>query len=35
MLIKTPKKNILTDNDVTDERVYLNRRRLLKKMGFV
>ncbi|MBT0586423.1 protein-methionine-sulfoxide reductase catalytic subunit MsrP [Alteromonas oceanisediminis] len=25
----------LTDNDVTDERTYLNRRQLLKSMGFV
>lgn len=35
MLIKTPAKNTLKDNDVTDESVYLNRRKLLKQMGFV
>ena len=35
MLIKSTKQNSLTENDVTDESVYLNRRSLLKGMGFV
>ena len=35
MLIKSVKQNDLTENDVTDESVYLNRRSLLKGMGFV
>ncbi|MBC3765364.1 protein-methionine-sulfoxide reductase catalytic subunit MsrP [Neptunicella marina] len=35
MLIKSRKSYALTDNDVTDESVYLGRRELLKKMGFI
>ena len=35
MLIKTPKKYNLNDSSVTDESVYLERRNLLKKMGFL
>ncbi len=35
MLIKTPNRDDLKDNDVTAENVYLNRRELLKGMGFL
>lgn len=35
MLIKTPAKSALTENSVTDENVYSDRRSLLKKMGFL
>lgn len=35
MLIKTPAKSTLTENNVTDERIYSGRRSLLKKMGFL
>jgi len=35
MLIKIPAKNILKDSNITDESVYLERRSLLKKMGFL
>jgi sulfoxide reductase catalytic subunit YedY len=35
MLIKSPKKSSLLDHQVTDESVYLQRRNLIKKMGFV
>jgi sulfoxide reductase catalytic subunit YedY len=35
MLIKKPGPNALTDNDVTDEGVYRDRRNILKAMGFV
>ncbi|MFC4699285.1 protein-methionine-sulfoxide reductase catalytic subunit MsrP [Glaciecola siphonariae] len=34
MIIKSPKQNHLTENDVTDEQVYHGRRDLLKKLGF-
>lgn len=35
MLIKTPKSNHATENQVTDEAIYKGRRRLLKSMGFI
>ena len=35
MLIKIPSKNTLKDANVTDESIYLERRSLLKKMGFL
>ncbi|MGJ8694243.1 MAG: protein-methionine-sulfoxide reductase catalytic subunit MsrP [Thalassotalea sp.] len=35
MLFKNKDANSLTDNDVTDETVYRDRRRVLKQMGFV
>ena len=35
MLIKSIKPNHLTENHVTDEQVYLNRRQLLKSMGYL
>lgn len=35
MLIKKSNANKLTDNDVTDEAIYVNRRSLLKSLGFV
>jgi len=35
MLIKTPKKSYLNDSNVTAESVYLERRSLLKQMGFL
>ncbi|WP_416306035.1 protein-methionine-sulfoxide reductase catalytic subunit MsrP [Neptunicella sp. SCSIO 80796] len=35
MLIKIPRTSKLTENQVTDEAVYLQRRQLLKKMGFI
>ena len=35
MLIKSPKKSDLKEHQVTDESVYLQRRELIKKMGFV
>ncbi|REL34743.1 protein-methionine-sulfoxide reductase catalytic subunit MsrP [Thalassotalea euphylliae] len=35
MLIKSKKSYQLTDNDVTDEQVYVNRRQLLKSMGYI
>ena len=35
MLIKSPSNNALNDAHVTDESVYLERRSLLKKMGFL
>ena len=35
MLIKLPNHNTLKDHHVTDEQVYLQRRQLLKKMGFL
>jgi len=35
MLIKTPKKSQLLENQVTDESVYLKRRTLLKSLGYI
>mgnify|MGYP000389176976 CR=1 FL=1 len=35
MLFKNKNANTLTDNDVTDEAVYRDRRQVLKQMGFV
>ena len=35
MLIKTPKKSDLKESQVTEENVYLQRRKLLKNMGFI
>ncbi|MAG77363.1 MAG: protein-methionine-sulfoxide reductase catalytic subunit MsrP [Colwelliaceae bacterium] len=35
MLIKNPKSYELKEHQVTDEKTYLNRRELLKKMGYV
>jgi len=35
MLIKTSNTSALTENNVTDETLYLDRRQLLKKMGFL
>ncbi|MEW6981605.1 protein-methionine-sulfoxide reductase catalytic subunit MsrP [Colwelliaceae bacterium 6471] len=35
MLIKTPHKNSLSENDITPENIYHDRRDLLKKMGFI
>jgi sulfoxide reductase catalytic subunit YedY len=35
MLIKSPAKSSLKEHQVTDESVYLQRRQLVKKMGFV
>jgi len=35
MLIKSPAKSALTEHHVTDENVYVDRRSLLKKMGFL
>lgn len=35
MLIKSPKSYSLTDNDVTDERIYIKRRDIIKKLGFL
>lgn len=35
MLINIPNKNTLTEHDVTDERIYLQRRKLIKQLGFV
>ena len=35
MLIKSPKQSDLKEYQVTDESVYLQRRELIKKMGFV
>jgi len=35
MLIKIPQKNHLNDSNVTKESIYLERRSLLKKMGFL
>lgn len=34
MLIKTPKPSQLSDNDVTDEQVYHDRRNIIKKLGY-
>ncbi|REL25978.1 protein-methionine-sulfoxide reductase catalytic subunit MsrP [Thalassotalea euphylliae] len=35
MLIKSKKSYQLTENDVTNEQVYVNRRQLLKSMGYI
>ena len=35
MLIKTKKPSDLTENDVTDERIYRDRRNILKGLGFI
>ena len=35
MLIRTPKLSEIKENQVTDENVYLNRRQILKSMGFL
>ncbi len=35
MLIKTPSKSSLTESQITDESIYLQRRNVLKKMGFI
>ena len=35
MLIKTPEKSILKTSDITDESIYLQRRQLVKSMGFL
>jgi len=35
MLIKTPAKSLLKENQVTDESLYMNRRDLLKKLGYL
>ncbi|WDE04111.1 protein-methionine-sulfoxide reductase catalytic subunit MsrP [Thalassomonas viridans] len=35
MLIRTPKKSELSENQVTEESVYLQRRQLLKGMGYI
>ncbi|GGD51011.1 protein-methionine-sulfoxide reductase catalytic subunit MsrP [Lacimicrobium alkaliphilum] len=35
MLIKVPKASQCSENDVTDEAIYLKRRQLLKQMGFI
>ena len=35
MLIKKPSTSTLTENNVTDESTYINRRTLIKKMGFL
>lgn len=35
MLITTRKKSALTENDVTDEKIYNSRRSILKTMGFL
>ncbi|QOL25563.1 protein-methionine-sulfoxide reductase catalytic subunit MsrP [Thalassotalea sp. LPB0316] len=35
MLIKIPKKSQLLENQVTDERVYTERRQLLKSLGYI
>jgi len=35
MLIKSPAKSNLRENQITDESVYLSRRQLIKQMGFV
>jgi len=35
MLIKTPKTSEFTDSHVTDENIYLNRRHLLKQLGYI
>ncbi|MGB0936939.1 MAG: protein-methionine-sulfoxide reductase catalytic subunit MsrP [Colwellia sp.] len=35
MLIKISKAHCLTDSDVTDERIYTQRRDIIKKMGFL
>ncbi len=35
MLIKTPKKSQLTEQQVTDEHIYQSRRTLLKSFGFI
>mgnify|MGYP000327240450 CR=1 FL=1 len=35
MLIKTPKTSDLKENDVTDENIYNNRRKILKSMGYI
>lgn len=35
MLIKTPNNTHSTENEVTDEKVFNNRRKLLKSMGFI
>jgi len=34
MLIKTKRSSELSENDVTDEKVYKERRKLLKGLGF-
>lgn len=34
MIIKPWKENQITDNDVTDEQIYQDRRQILKKLGF-
>jgi len=34
VLIKTPKPSQLSDNDVTDEQVYHDRRNIIKKLGY-
>jgi sulfoxide reductase catalytic subunit YedY len=35
MLIKSPEKSSLKDHHVTDESIYLQRRQIIKQMGFV
>ena len=35
MLIKQSKKTDLKEHQVTDEKIYLERRQYLKKMGFL
>ncbi|GAA0851941.1 protein-methionine-sulfoxide reductase catalytic subunit MsrP [Aliiglaciecola litoralis] len=35
MLIKIPAKSVISENQVTDQQVYQDRRRILKSMGFV
>lgn len=34
MIIKTPNKNAASENDVTDQSVYQDRRRILKNLGY-
>lgn len=35
MLIKVPNKNLVSENEVTDESVFLGRRKILKQLGFM
>lgn len=35
MLIRTPKSSEIKENQVTDEHIYHNRRKILKSMGFI
>lgn len=35
MLIKTPKRYAISENEVTSENIYRERRQLLKGMGFI